>query len=219
MLHFLFPRHCIVCDRYGTLLCKSCKRTRFPATLPECYKCRRLSNNYMTCKKCKEEGAPLDQVIVLWKYTETSKQLITQYKYSQLRSLRREIYNMIFTTSIHIQTDVLIPIPLSKTGYKNRGYNQTEIISEAFSNKCGIPTRLHELLRHTQNINQSTKDKISREREDILFEYTGSNREVCIIDDVITTGSTLEQAAKACQNTADVIKSICLYRNSYRKQN
>ncbi len=97
----------------------------------------------------------------------------------------------------HQAIDCIIPVPLHPSRLKKRGYNQSEKIAEGISETLGIPVYSTSLIRNSQTQTQTKKSRIDRwlNVEGKFFLNDPSvleNKHVLIVDDVITTGSTLE---------------------------
>ena len=97
--------------------------------------------------------------------------------------------------------DLLVPIPLHPKREKQRGYNQSLEICKGISESTGIPVDYSRLIRKINNQSQTKNSRFDRWKnvEDI-FSLTDTNafrgKHILLVDDVITTGSTIESAAK-----------------------
>ena len=99
--------------------------------------------------------------------------------------------------------DVLIPIPLHKNKLKKRGFNQATLIAKKLSKKLDIPLEYNLITKVKDNVSQSGLDRDDRFKN-VANVYTLKasgklaikNKHVCIIDDVITTGATVNECAK-----------------------
>lgn len=97
--------------------------------------------------------------------------------------------------------DLLVPVPLHPKRQKERGYNQSSKISEGISVVTGIPVDSETLVRRVNNPSQTKNSRFDRWKnvEDIFSvadRDTFINKHILLVDDVITTGSTLESCAK-----------------------
>lgn len=101
-----------------------------------------------------------------------------------------------------IKFDAIIPVPLHKKRMKERGYNQLTTFGQSLSKSLQIPFYDDVLHRNSYSVTQTKKSFLERtEAKKTIFEVEFSenhhNKHFLLIDDVITTGSTLEQCGKA----------------------
>jgi ComF family protein len=101
-----------------------------------------------------------------------------------------------------IKFDAIIPVPLHKKRMKERGYNQLTTFGQALSKSLQIPILEDVLHRNTYAITQTKKSFLERTEAkktvfEVEFNESHHNKHFLLIDDVITTGSTLEQCGKA----------------------
>jgi ComF family protein len=109
--------------------------------------------------------------------------------------------------------DVIIPVPLHPKKYKKRGYNQSECIASGLSAVLQRPIDTTTLRRVRENTTQTRKSVFERyENTEGIFELldknTLSGKHVLIVDDVLTTGSTLEACVQALSESADIKVSV-----------
>ena len=108
-----------------------------------------------------------------------------------------------------LSVDYLVPVPLHPKRLKTRGYNQCELIANGISETTNIPVMTNVLIRDIYNVSQTKKGRFERwENVEGIFKLTNpelfENKHILIIDDIITTGSTLE----ACCNTLLAAKNV-----------
>ncbi|MDR2627982.1 MAG: ComF family protein [Dysgonamonadaceae bacterium] len=109
--------------------------------------------------------------------------------------------------------DLIVPVPLHKKKMKKRGYNQSEAIARGVSERCGIPVNNDSLIKFKSNTTQTKKGRYERwlnamDVFAVLHPETFSGKHVLLIDDVLTTGATLESCARQILTCEDVKISI-----------
>lgn len=135
---------------------------------------------------------------------EMVKEILNQIKYKQNFSLSYQL-GIICAQALSHQfmnhIDLIIPIPLHRTKQMLRGYNQTEYFGRGMSESLNIPLETSSIIRKVNTISQTALSRELRYRnvEDI-FELKNETRlrdkNILLIDDVITTGATLESASQ-----------------------
>ena len=109
--------------------------------------------------------------------------------------------------------DVIVPVPLHPSKYRKRGYNQSEWIGKGLSEILGKPQDTATLKRIKGNTTQTKKSVFERyENTEGIFECTDysvfSGKHVLLVDDVLTTGSTLEACIQALLSCPDIKISV-----------
>lgn len=224
VLDILFPKSCTICSKNGEYLCARCKKL-FKRTLPECYKCRKISSNYTTHRECKEKFT-LDSVVVLWEYNELSSVILKKYKYGNVYDTEDTLINFTeerlkeLVQKTEKSDSIVIPVPISANRLRERGFNQTEELGKVVANSMGGIFNNSIIKKKGQDdIHQSMLDKVERKQTSNTFyinniNLLGDTKEVIIVDDVITTGSTLEQISKVIKeiNKNVSVRAVCLFR-------
>lgn len=134
------------------------------------------------------------------------QQLIHNLKYRGHQEIGSAIGNWfaedLKTLEIIKNVDEIIPVPLHKKRFRERGYNQVTTFSKALSKNLVIPYNSTILFRNIYSKTQSKKDLLDRNEAtstvfDVAFSEKNHNKHFLLIDDVITSGATLEACAKA----------------------
>ncbi len=139
-------------------------------------------------------------------YTRDSRirKLIHQLKYKGIRELGFElgrIYARSLKSSGYLDgIDLIIPVPLHPSKQRKRGFNQSEIISKGISEVSGLPVDTISLVRTNSSATQTKKSRYDRwTNVEGIFMIADNSRltgkHILIVDDVITTGSTIEACA------------------------
>jgi ComF family protein len=139
-------------------------------------------------------------------YTRDSRirKLIHQLKYKGIKEIGSElgrIYAGTLKSSGFLEDiDLIIPVPLHPSKKRQRGFNQSDIISQGISEVSGIPVDTRMLVRRTVSKTQTRKSRYDRwTNVHDIFRVMDENRlkglHILLVDDVITTGSTIEACA------------------------
>lgn len=222
----LFPKYCLICGKPGKSICDYCSK-KFIPSLPECYICRRLSKGYKTHECCKNPFS-LESVFWGWQYNNISSQLIKTFKYKESFDMQDDIGNIFAERISHttflneFKNPLLVPIPVHRKREKERGFNQSLLICEYLSKYFSIEYSSNLLFRKIYGNSQAKKnlDKRRKMQENTFFfdfyKYKKElrNKEIILIDDVITTGTTLDMAGKSIKiySKDAKISALCLFR-------
>ena len=209
LLDFVFPRRCPVCGDIivpqGELCCLSCRGRLKYVEEPYCLKCGKPLKDAgeALCPDCSRKKRSFDYGRVVFLYDELMSNTIYYFKYGG-----RQEYAAFYADEIlkryerlirSISPDALVPIPLHKSRFRKRGYNQAELIAEELSRRLGIPVLPKLLLRVKKTKPQKNLDEAQRENNLKRAFKIGKNdvslETVILIDDIYTTGSTLDSAA------------------------
>ncbi len=111
------------------------------------------------------------------------------------------------------EIDLIVPIPLHKKKRKKRGYNQAEALASGISQKLGIPCNIENLQKIKANTSQTKKGRYERwlnSLETFMVRDTEifANKHILLIDDVITTGATIESCVHCIQSNNNTKISV-----------
>ena len=157
------------------------------------------------CPDCMRHPRAFEYGIALLNYDETARHSMAQIKYNNKREYL-DFYGTALAarygrTIRRMQADALVPVPIHATRKKTRGFNQAEILARVIGKKLGIPVMPEMLVRNKKTLPQ--KDLSAAERLKNLSgafaagEIPERIRSVILVDDIYTTGSTIEACARA----------------------
>lgn len=204
ILDLVFPKYCVGCNKEGEWLCLNCHDQIIYVKSPVCLYCGRLTPIGQLCTRCRARSF-LTGVIIAAHYEDGPlKEAIHTFKYDGVIDLKYDL-GSILTEAIRarkIKKDFLvIPVPLHKSRRAERGYNQAELLADIISMEFAYPILKNKLIRTKQKPPQITLSKIERLNNlKGIFSWKGENqlknKNIILVDDVFTTGSTLEECAK-----------------------
>lgn len=159
------------------------------------------------CNDCKERKFAYARGYALWEYNPSTKKIIAEFKYGGRRDytdfLVSELAYHMSDMLKNIKPDVIVPVPLHKSRLRRRGFNQAEIIAEGISRKTGIRLMNDVIIRKKKTSPQKELDDNERNKNlkdafvidvDNLKKYQYI-KSALIIDDIYTTGSTIDACA------------------------
>ena len=204
LLHLFFPPTCAGCQSVlmsnENVICTKC-RHEIPLT-------QHHKNPENDAYKKFYGRIPVEQVSALVYFHKKGivQELIHSLKYrgqEAIGTVLGEWYGEELKSSQLLQTvDAIIPVPLHPKKLRERGYNQVTEFGNALAKKLEIPVNNSILYRQVYSKTQSQKNRLGRTEGidtifDISFDEKDHDKHFLLIDDVITTGATLEVCAKA----------------------
>lgn len=210
LIEIIFPSRCLNCEkniRGSGAVCADCfKKIHLNQTL-FCGKCRaRLPDQRKICHRdfphlLGAAGSYSDGVL---------KNLIHGLKFQYIKSAARPLAEILvrYTGALNLPLEgfLVIPLPLSKRRLGERGFNQSELIAKIFAERFKLPLLSGALVRTGHAKPQSETKSLPERRENVRGSFVISRAEaiagknILLIDDVITSGATLLEAATALKS-------------------
>ena len=201
----LFPRRCPVCDDivvpWGALCCKKCIGRFQYLGSDYCMKCGKgLSGSEKEyCRDCRRHPHRFERGRSLYRYESVAGSLF-RFKYQGRQEYAdffgEELYQHLRNDIRSMRADVMIPVPLHKSRYKERGYNQAALLGKALAKRCEIPFEANLVVRQRQTVPQKQLNYAERQNNlKKAFKICANDvklKKVIIIDDIYTTGSTVD---------------------------
>lgn len=205
------PHSCIICNKIinsGYLCQEHFEKLNF-ISKPNCPICCHpfdfeVSKNTL-CPNCLRKKPSYEKAISIFAYDEISKKLIFDFKYHDKTNLIKFFTNILFNHSQEIIDDIdfISFVPLHKKRLKQRKYNQSALIARKFAKKSNITLITNLLIRHKNTKPQFYLSQKARHKNMAGAFVTNSkylseinNKNILLIDDVITTGATIENCCK-----------------------
>jgi len=219
IFNLLFPPECLICKvrvtAHGTL-CLSCWQSVRFITEPMCGCCglpfdyemgnAATGGNSNLCAECLHTRPLYGRARAAFCYDENSRRLITRFKYSDQTQLAK-IYGQWLTRAggeLLAQTDIIVPVPLHYFRFVARRFNQSSLLAWEISKNTGIK-HLPCAIKRTRHTKQQTGLSKSQRAVNVKNAFSIrpryaaqiKGRNILLVDDVITTGSTIKQCVKA----------------------
>lgn len=147
-----------------------------------------------------------DGLLCVGRYSGSLKETLRRFKFSNKSSYYRALGKLL---ALKIQNtkqldsfDVIVPVPLHKSRQKHRGYNQAELMAEQIAKTLKIPCEKNLLIKSVATNSQSMSKRTERllNLEDAFMAVNDeliADKNILLIDDIVTTGSTVNQCCKA----------------------
>ncbi len=152
----------------------------------------------MICAGCMKKRPLFSMAMSFGIYEGILAEAINLYKFHGIKRLAGPLAEFL-TDFDPAGIDVVVPVPLSITGLRNRGFNQSLLLAKAFSDKKGIPLVMNGLMKCRETgpqIGLSAKERAKNLKDAFSAPRRFDGMRVLLVDDVMTTGSTANECAK-----------------------
>ncbi|MYD36531.1 MAG: ComF family protein [Dehalococcoidia bacterium] len=190
-LRLLFPPRCVLCGREGDLVCESCRRSLPPRLDPDAIP--------------KLNGIRAARAV--WPYEGNVREIVRHYKYNGLRSLA-PVLALEMGDVLHEwgpATDVIVHVPVHPARLRERGFDQSGLLARELSQMTGL-VAISALVRLRETGVQARAMSAAERAANVRGAFHVPNpaqirrANVLLIDDVLTTGATLTEAARALRH-------------------
>lgn len=216
MLDWIYPPKCILCEDLLPLnrperdLCVNCLVDMPWIVPPVCSKCGKpIDVSVKVCSSCQGKRLQYEGGSVVFPY-HTVRRAIAHFKFQEYK---RDAIPLGSIMTKHITTyhnemlhdiDVMLPVPMYLKKQRKRGFNQAELLAKEMEKGIQIPVLSGVLTRERDTIAQNGLDAKER-RENVKDAFLIKDasliegKNILLIDDIFTTGATINQCAKACK--------------------
>ena len=207
ILDFFFPPQCFVCfdsvSDFGTFCSKCWCGIEFLHD-DYCYCCGfsfSSSINFDLCSQCYVRPPDFSMARSVFRYNDVGRKIIERFKFNNCSYMAHYCAKWMFDfiPSIFEGADMIVPVPLHKSRLRERGYNQSALITKRAGDMFGIKYDLHSLRRIKKTDAQSTlsaKKRLNNVKGAFACEKDAfRGKKIVIIDDVMTTGYTVKECA------------------------
>lgn len=221
----IFPIRCVCCGQQATSnsICERCLKRLEPYNGDYCHGCGEIldvETKSSFCLKCILEPRGWEWIRFYGLYEGLLKDLILRLKFdhdfSVLRILQKLLISVYFREKIPFNIHMIVPVPTHKVRLQQRGFNQVVEIARGLSKATKLPL-ITDLLVKVKNtppqVGLPFSERAKNVRGAYLVKKNIYKRNVVLIDDVYTTGSTLDECTKALKKAgADKIVVMVLAR-------
>ena len=208
----IYPPHCAACGAdtdAGIQLCAQCAEGARCIEPPHCERCSQpfagAITDAFTCSNCVDRDFHFDSAVSRYLARGVVREFIHRFKYGHELPLRHTLAAWAADALADPRIlargiDALVPVPLHRTRRRERGFNQAEEIAALLAPRAAAPM-LHALERTRYTTTQTLLDRQERMENlrgafRVRHPAAVQNRHLILVDDVFTTGSTVEECAR-----------------------
>lgn len=224
-LDLLYPGKCVNCGSilhgFGTFLCKKCRGKLPYIGESYCLKCGKYleDSEEELCEDCRKRQHLFVQNRGVFRYDQNMKQMIYRFKYQNQRYyaefLGQEVVRVLGRQIRNWGIDGMIPVPLHKSRQRIRGFNQAEEVLKEVGAELKIPIYNRLIIRQKKTLPQKLLNEKGREKNlknaFKMVDYSVKLKGVLLLDDIYTTGSTLDAMTKTLLEAGvERVYALCL---------
>jgi len=217
LIDLLFPPRCVTCRRVGIWFCDACQSSMEKIRAPLCERCGRPLHR-PPCPYCLALPLVIDGTRAIAFFEHKTRDAIHAFKYADRVELAPIFAALLdaYLREQHIPFDVVIPVPLHAYRERARGYNQSRLLARELQARRGCVVWEDALTRARATRPQVELDAAER-RDNVKDAFTASERvrgrQVLLLDDVCTTGATMDACAAALkQKNAQSVCGLAIAR-------
>lgn len=200
-LDLLFPPRCVGCSSVGEWLCTACLAEVEWIHPPVCPRCGRPADVAELCLTCRMHPLTADGIRSVAYFEGALREAVHVFKYERVHALALPLGKLLveYQQTYRLSADVLVPVPLHPQREAERGYNQATLLAEVMGEALDLPVmNMVARVRATPpQVGLSAAQRRTNVRAAFAATAAAAGQQVLLIDDVCTTGATLNACAVA----------------------
>ena len=203
----LFSQDCTLCgSRSPASVCASCVNALPYVRATGCPHCAIEGPVGLICGACLAAPLEFDRTVAAFRYTYPLDRLVQAFKFNENLALVNLFADSLFNAVQTRQSvpDLIVPLPLARKRLADRGFNQSALLAERVARRIGVPYIAQGLLKIRDTPPQAGLDRAARlknVRGAFACERSLDGKHVAVVDDVMTTGATLSEAARSLKKS------------------
>lgn len=198
-LDLLFPPVCVGCRRVGRWICPRCwPRVRWIAER-SCLRCKAPSSDAI-CLGCAGASSSCQSVVAVAVFEGVGREAVHALKYQGRHAIAGMMGKLMAQAAAGLEFDLIVPVPLHRTRMRERGYDQAALLARTVAQRLQR-TYQREALERIRPTLQQTTLKAEARRANVAGAFQSTRQlegdAILLVDDVSTTGATLDAAATA----------------------
>lgn len=219
LLDTLFPPRCVGCRLVGELLCAECVGQIPLVDFPVCARCGDTVVAEGLCAQCRVAPLQIDCIRSVAYFEGVLRKAVHWLKYRGRTALAEPLGALMvaYWEQYPMPVDSVVPVPLHPARLRERGFNQAALLAREMARQVGLVVDVRTLTRRRATASQVGLNAVQR-KENVRGAFGCSEgslvgRRVLLVDDVCTTGSTLEACALALKRGgARSVRALTLAR-------
>ncbi|MDP2920092.1 MAG: ComF family protein [Dehalococcoidia bacterium] len=211
-LNLLFPRFCVGCGKEGVFLCGACVSSLPHIQPPVCPECGLPQSDGSLCRNCQDWQADIDGIRSPFRFEGAIREAVHYLKYRNLRAIAPALACLMadYLENNPLNVEVLVPVPLHKQRLRLRGYNQSALLANELGKRSCLRVDETVLVREKYALPQARTSSVAERRANVMGVFTCRGRgvngkRVLLIDDVATSGATMNACASALKAGGAVV--------------
>jgi ComF family protein len=215
VLEWLLPQDCLLCGQAAgaRALCAACAADLPLLPAQRCPVCALPTPAGAVCGACLKHPPHYDETIAPLVYAFPVDRLLQALKYGHRLAIAAHFARLLEAAAAGVRADIVLPMPLHRGRLRERGFNQAVELARPLARARGLPLAFDLVERSRDTVPQASlpwKNRARNIRGAFLCRARLDGRQVLIVDDIMTTGATLNELARALRNAGAARVTNCV---------